>query len=79
MCNDLNLKILIHIFIIICLIMIINIMTDENFVAHRCAAEHRLRITGLRHKTHFYIPQGVEFSLRAMSRLAIGSTHLPIR
>jgi hypothetical protein len=40
MCNHLNLKILIHIFTIIYLIMII-IMRDENFVAHR------LRITGL--------------------------------
>jgi hypothetical protein len=27
--------------------MIIIIMRGENFVAHRCAAEHRLRITGL--------------------------------
>jgi hypothetical protein len=34
MCNHLNLKILIHIFIIIYLIMIIIIMKGENFVAH---------------------------------------------
>jgi hypothetical protein len=34
MCNHLNLKILIHIFTIICLIMIIIIMRGENFVAH---------------------------------------------
>jgi hypothetical protein len=40
MCSHLNLKILIHIFTIICLIMIILIMRGENFVAHR------LRITG---------------------------------
>jgi hypothetical protein len=32
--NHLNLKILIHIFTIICLIMIIIIMRGENFVAH---------------------------------------------
>jgi hypothetical protein len=52
MCNHLNLKILIHIFTIICLLMIIIIMRGENFVAHtsaahRCAAEHRLLITEL--------------------------------
>jgi hypothetical protein len=47
MCNHLNLKILIHIFTIIYLIMIIIIMRGENFVAHRRAAEHRLRITDL--------------------------------
>jgi hypothetical protein len=47
MCNHLNLKILIHIFTIIYLIMIIIIMRCENFVAHQCAAEHRLRINGL--------------------------------
>jgi hypothetical protein len=41
MCNHLNLKILVHIFTIIHLIMIIIIMRGENFVAHR------LRITGL--------------------------------
>jgi hypothetical protein len=34
MCNNLNLKILIHIFTIIYLIMIIIIMRGENFVAH---------------------------------------------
>jgi hypothetical protein len=34
MCNHLNLKILIHIFTIICLITIIIIMRVENFVAH---------------------------------------------
>jgi hypothetical protein len=34
MCNHLNLKILIHIFTIIYLIMIIIIMRGENFVAH---------------------------------------------
>jgi hypothetical protein len=45
MCNHLNLKIFIHIFTIIYLIMIIIIMRGENFVAHRCATEHRLRIT----------------------------------
>jgi hypothetical protein len=33
-CNHLNLKILIHIFTIICLIVIIIIMRGENFVAH---------------------------------------------
>jgi hypothetical protein len=47
MSNHLNLKILIHIFTIIFLITIIIIMRGENFVAHRCAAEHRLRITDL--------------------------------
>jgi hypothetical protein len=47
MYNHLNLKILIHIFTIICLIMIIIIMIGENFVVHRCAAEHRLHITAL--------------------------------
>jgi hypothetical protein len=47
MCNHLNLKIFIHIFTIIFLITIIIIMRGENFVAHRCAAEHRLRITVL--------------------------------
>jgi hypothetical protein len=49
MCNHLNLKILTHIFTIIYLIMIIIIiiMRGENFVAHRCAAEHRLRITDI--------------------------------
>jgi hypothetical protein len=47
MCNHLNLKMLIHIFTIICLIMIVIIMRCENFVAHRCAEEHRLRITAL--------------------------------
>jgi hypothetical protein len=45
MCNHLNLKILIHIFTIIYLIMIIIIMRGENVVAHLCAEEHRLRIT----------------------------------
>jgi hypothetical protein len=49
-CNHLNLKILIHIFTIIYLIMIVIIMRGENFVAHRCAAEHRLRITALESK-----------------------------
>jgi hypothetical protein len=34
MCNHLNLKILIHIFTIIYLIMIIIIMIGKNFVAH---------------------------------------------
>jgi hypothetical protein len=34
MCNHLNLKILIHIFTIIYLIMTIIIMRGENFVAH---------------------------------------------
>jgi hypothetical protein len=34
MCNHLNLKILIHMFTIICLIMITIILRDENFVAH---------------------------------------------
>jgi hypothetical protein len=34
MCNHLNLKILIHIFTIIYLIMIIIIMIGENFVTH---------------------------------------------
>jgi hypothetical protein len=34
MCNHLNLKILIHIFTIIYLIMIIIIMRDKNFVSH---------------------------------------------
>jgi hypothetical protein len=34
MCNHLNLKILIHIFTIIYLIMIVIIMRGENFVAH---------------------------------------------
>jgi hypothetical protein len=34
MCNHLNLKILIHIFTIIYVIIIIIIMRDENFVAH---------------------------------------------
>jgi hypothetical protein len=34
MCNDLSLKILIHIFTIIYFIMIIIIMRGENFVAH---------------------------------------------
>jgi hypothetical protein len=34
MCNHLNLKILIHIFTIIDLIMIIIIMRGEDFVAH---------------------------------------------
>jgi hypothetical protein len=34
MCNNLNLKILIHIFTIIYLIMIIIIMRGETFVAH---------------------------------------------
>jgi hypothetical protein len=34
MCNHLNLKIIIHIFTIIYLIMIIIIMRGENFVAH---------------------------------------------
>jgi hypothetical protein len=34
MCNHLNLKILIHIFTIIYLIMIIIIMRGENFVTH---------------------------------------------
>jgi hypothetical protein len=33
MCNHLNLKILVHIFTIICLIMTIIIMRGENFVA----------------------------------------------
>jgi hypothetical protein len=47
MCNHLNFKILIHIFTIIYVIMIIIIMRGEHFVAHRCAAEHRLRITDL--------------------------------
>jgi hypothetical protein len=47
MCNHLNLQILVHIFTIIYLIMITIIMRGENFVAHRCAAEHRLRITVL--------------------------------
>jgi hypothetical protein len=47
MCNHLNLKILVHIFTIMYLIMIIIIMRCENFVAHRCAAEHRMRITAL--------------------------------
>jgi hypothetical protein len=47
MCNHLNLKILIHTFTVIYLIMIIIIMRGENFLAHRCAAEHRFRITGL--------------------------------
>jgi hypothetical protein len=51
MCNHLNLKILVHIFTIIHLIMIIIIMRDENFVAHRCAAEHWLRITDVRYRT----------------------------
>jgi hypothetical protein len=32
---------------IIYLIMIIIILRGENFVAHRCAAELRLRITGI--------------------------------
>jgi hypothetical protein len=45
MSNHLNLKILIHIFIIFHLIMIIIITRGDNFVAHLCAAEHRLRIT----------------------------------
>jgi hypothetical protein len=35
MCNHLNLKILVHMFTIIYLIMIIIIMRGENFVAHR--------------------------------------------
>jgi hypothetical protein len=47
MCNHLNSKLLIHIFTIIYVIMIIIIMRGENFVAHLCAAEHRLRITEL--------------------------------
>jgi hypothetical protein len=47
MCNHLNLKILIHIFTIIYHIMIIIIMRGENFMAHRCAAEHQLRITDI--------------------------------
>jgi hypothetical protein len=54
MCNNLNLKILIHIFTIIYLIMIIIIMRGENFMAHLdglggtpAAAEHRLRITAV--------------------------------
>jgi hypothetical protein len=47
MCNHLNSKILTHIFTIIYLIVIIIIMRGENVVAHRCAAEHRLRITAL--------------------------------
>jgi hypothetical protein len=34
MCDHLNLKILIHIFTVIYLIMIIIIMRGENFVAH---------------------------------------------
>jgi hypothetical protein len=34
MCNNLNLKILIHIFTIIYLIMIIIIIRGENFLAH---------------------------------------------
>jgi hypothetical protein len=34
MCNHLNLKILIHIFTTICLIMIMIIMRGEHFVAH---------------------------------------------
>jgi hypothetical protein len=34
MCNHLNVKILIHIFTIVYLIMIIIIMRGENFVAH---------------------------------------------
>jgi hypothetical protein len=34
MCNHLNLKIIVHIFIIIFLITIIIIMRGENFVAH---------------------------------------------
>jgi hypothetical protein len=34
MCNNLNFKIFIHIFTIICLIMIIIIVRGENFVAH---------------------------------------------
>jgi hypothetical protein len=49
MCNHLKLNILIHIFTIIYLIMIIIIMRGENFVAHRCATENRLRITVLFH------------------------------
>jgi hypothetical protein len=47
MCNHLNLKILVHIFTVIHLIMIIILMRGENFVAQRCAAEHGFRITGL--------------------------------
>jgi hypothetical protein len=47
MCNHVSLKILIHIFTIIYLIMIIIIMGGDNFVAHRYAAEHRLRITAI--------------------------------
>jgi hypothetical protein len=45
--NYLNLKIFIHIFTIIYLIMIIIIMRGGNFVAHLTAAEHRLRITAV--------------------------------
>jgi hypothetical protein len=34
MCYNFNLKMLIHIFTIICLILIVIIMRGENFVAH---------------------------------------------
>jgi hypothetical protein len=48
MCNHLNLKILIHIFTIIYLIMIIIIMRGKNFVAHR------LCITALIYKVSLF-------------------------
>jgi hypothetical protein len=51
MCNHLNLKILIHIFTIIHLIMIIIIMRGENFAAHTGCVSLSYRIKSY----HIYI------------------------